>query len=155
MKLTSSSNDQIAGLTQVTYGGSLVVTNVSGVALTPGSQFKLFNASSAGSGNFASVTILPSGSGTFNPSTGILTITSSGVASFNPVTVSDGNLILTGNGGAAPGSGYTVLTTTNLATPLIDWTTNTTGTLDGSGMFSNSIPINPSNSAEFFDLRVP
>jgi len=70
------------------------------------------------------------------------------------VTQSGGNLIVTGTGGYPPGGGYTWLTTTNLSAPII-WTTNTTGVLDGSGAFSNSIPINPANPARFFRLRMP
>jgi autotransporter-associated beta strand protein len=149
-----ATNDMVTGLTSVTYGGTLVVTNVGTTPLVAGTQFHLFNAGSE-TGNYTSVTVLPAGTGTFDPSTGILTITSSGVVTFNPVTVSGNTLILTGNGGAAPGSPYTLLTTTNLATPLSMWTTNDTGTLDGSGMFSNNIPIDPSGPAQFFNVRVP
>ena len=71
----------------------------------------------------------------------------------NPVKVSGGNLILTGTG--APNYGYTVLTTTNLLTPLANWTINTTGVTDGAGAFSNSIPINVTNPASFFRVRMP
>jgi len=60
----------------------------------------------------------------------------------HPVT-SDGNLILTGSGGTA-GAGYTLLASTNVATPMASWTTNTTGNFDGSGDFSNAIPVNVS-----------
>jgi hypothetical protein len=67
--------------------------------------------------------------------------------------VSGGKLILTGTGGT-PNSGYTWLTTTKLSPPII-WTTNSTGTLDGTGSFSNSIPINVTNPASFFRLRMP
>jgi hypothetical protein len=67
--------------------------------------------------------------------------------------VSGGNMILAGTGGT-PNAGYTWLTTTNLSAPL-NWTTNTTGTLDGTGAFSNAIPINPAQPASFFRLRMP
>jgi hypothetical protein len=67
-------------------------------------------------------------------------------------TVSGGNLILTGTGGT-PGAGYTWLTTTNLSAPVV-WTTNSTGTLNGSGAFTNTIPIG-ANPASFFRLRLP
>ncbi|MBW8863901.1 MAG: hypothetical protein JF609_03070 [Verrucomicrobia bacterium] len=66
--------------------------------------------------------------------------------------VSGGNLILTGTGGTA-GAGYTLLTTTNLAAPG-SWTTSSTGTLDGSGAFSNSVPIGTS-PARFFRVSMP
>ena len=64
-----------------------------------------------------------------------------------------GSLILTGSGGT-PNAGYTWLTTTNLSAP-INWTTNSTGTLDGAGSFSNTIPINAARPASFFRLRIP
>ena len=67
--------------------------------------------------------------------------------------ISGGNLILTGTGGT-PNSGYTWLATTNLAPP-VQWTTNSTGTLDGTGAFSNSLPINANQSAAFFKLEMP
>lgn len=154
MKITPSSNDQIIGLTGVTYNGTLVVTNTSGTPLTSGSAFQLFHSATAGTGNFTNVTILPVGAGTFNPATGVLTITSAGNFTINPVTESAGNLILTGTGGS-PGAGYTVLTTTNLTTPIANWTTNTTGTLDGSGDFSNAIPVSVTTPAQFFRVRTP
>jgi hypothetical protein len=67
--------------------------------------------------------------------------------------VSGGNLVLTGTGGT-PNAGYTWLVTTNLSTP-INWTTNTTGTLDGTGAYSNIIPINALQPASFFKMRLP
>jgi hypothetical protein len=72
----------------------------------------------------------------------------------NSPKVSGGNLILTGTGGT-PGGSYTWLTSTNLATPVASWTTNTTGTFDGSGAFSNAIPINHAELDRFFLLRTP
>jgi hypothetical protein len=67
--------------------------------------------------------------------------------------VSGGNLILTGTGGT-PGAGYTWLGTTNLSAP-VNWTTFSTGSLDGTGSFSNTIPIGASQKASFFWLRIP
>jgi hypothetical protein len=68
--------------------------------------------------------------------------------------VSGNDLILTGSGGT-PNSGYTWLTTTNLTNPIANWTTNTTGFLNGSGSFSNAIPVDTSKPARFFRLRLP
>ena len=64
----------------------------------------------------------------------------------------NGDLILTGSGGT-PNYAYDVLTTTNLATP--NWTVVATGVSDGSGAISNAIPINVTNPASFFRVRVP
>jgi hypothetical protein len=69
------------------------------------------------------------------------------------VGISGSNLILTGTGGTA-NSHYTWLVTTNL-TPPINWMTNSAGTLDGAGAFSNAMPINASQPASFFRLRLP
>lgn len=76
---------------------------------------------------------------------------------------SNGNLILTGTGGTAYAP-YTVLTTTNLLTPIADWTpfggmdgngqTIATGELNASGAFSNAIPININTPASFYMLKV-
>ena len=155
IKITPASNDSIQGLTSVAYNGALVVTNTSSSPLVVGHSYTLFNSANPGTGNFSSVTILPAGSGTFNPATGVLTITSNGSGlTVNPVSYAGGNLILTGSGGAAGGT-YSVLTSTNLTTPLSAWTTNTTGTFSGTGGFSNSIPVNPAQPAAFFDLKTP
>ena len=150
-KVTPASNDEIQGLTGVTYGGALVVTNISATPLTIGSVFKLFNSAGSGTGNFSSVTLQPSGTATFNPTTGTLTITSVGSLAVNTPVISGGDITLTGSGGT-PGAGYTLLSTTNLLSP---WTTNLQSTFSGTGTFSNSIPVNTSLPAEFFRMRTP
>jgi hypothetical protein len=73
---------------------------------------------------------------------------------FNPVQVSAGSLILSGAGGSA-GAAYTLLTSTNLTTPLAEWTTNTAGVFTSSGTFSNGIPILNTEPTRFFRLKTP
>jgi autotransporter-associated beta strand protein len=100
--------------------------------------------------------------GTFNagnlPSfitgTGSITVRVATSPVVNHPVISGGNLILTGSGGTA-NAGYTWLTSTNVAAPIASWTTNTTGNFDGSGNFSNAIPVTPSIPAKFFRLRTP
>ncbi len=88
--------------------------------------------------------------------TGTGSVTVSGAASpvLNPPVVSGGNLILTGSGGQ-PGAAYTWLSSTNLATPIASWTSSATGNFNGSGNFSNAIPVSASTPAQFFRLRTP
>jgi hypothetical protein len=74
--------------------------------------------------------------------------------SITSIYESGGNLIVSGTGGYPLNSSYTWLSTTNLSPPVV-WTTNSTGTLDGTGSFSNSIPINAAQRANFFLLRIP
>ena len=72
----------------------------------------------------------------------------------NSARASGGNLILTGSGGTPSGS-YTLLTSTNVTAPLATWTTNTGGSFNGSGAFSNAIPINLGEAARFFRIKTP
>ncbi|HEX7652531.1 MAG TPA: hypothetical protein VF607_03425, partial [Verrucomicrobiae bacterium] len=146
--------DRINGLTAVTYGGDLVVTNVGSTVAISGAQLRLFNAVSPGTGNFNSVTILPAGSGAFDPATGMLTIAPVPAPSLNPVVVTGGNLVFTGNGGW-PGTTYSILTATNLATPLPLWITNSSGVFDGAGNFSNGIPLDASQPAVYYRIKIP
>ncbi|MBC8096008.1 MAG: autotransporter-associated beta strand repeat-containing protein [Akkermansiaceae bacterium] len=146
-----TNSDLVTGLTGVSYAGTLVVTNV-GATSAAGIVFKLFNSTAPGTGNFSQVTILPSGTGSFNPVTGELTIHAP--LTINPPFTSGGSLILTGTGGTSGGN-YIWLTSTNLAAPLAAWATNSLGVFDGSGSFSNSIPLSPSEPARFFQLKTP
>ncbi len=118
------------------YGGTLVVPAVytNGVAL-PGGVYTSVN--------------LPA----FITGTGSLTVPSSSPV-VNPAYVSGGNLIVTGSGGT-PGAPYVWLTSTNVAAPVALWTTNSVGTFNGSGNFSNAFPISLLTPAKFFRLRTP
>jgi|GEM_PF-2556948 len=65
------------------------------------------------------------------------------------------NVIITGSGGSGA-SGYTVLTTTNLATPLAGWTTNATGVSFGAGGAVNyTNAVSPATPQRFYRIRVP
>jgi len=152
--MSGVTNDLVTGLTGVSYNGALVVTNVGASPLVAGTVFKLFNSAAPGTGNFTSVTILPAGLGTFNPATGELTITSSGILVANPPTQSGNYLILSGTGGT-PGGSYSVLTSTNVGAAMATWTTNTTGTFNGFGAYSNALPIIIGEPARFFRVKQP
>jgi autotransporter-associated beta strand protein len=142
LKLDSTSNSSgafhVAGgaTLSLNYIGTLVVTSLytNGVAVSPGTYT---------SAN------LPA----FITGTGSLTIPAAAAGTVNPPVSSGGNLILTGSGWT-PSAGYVWLVTTNLTPPVV-WTTNTTGNFDGSGNFSNAIPVSASTPAAFFRLRTP
>jgi hypothetical protein len=90
----------------------------------------------------------------FITGSGSLTVSAAAPPVVNRPVVSGGNLVLTGSGGTA-GAHYTWLTSTNVTTPIVLWTTNTVGNFNGSGDFSNAIPISISTPARFFRLRTP
>ncbi len=71
--------DLVAGLLNVSYNGTLVVSNIGAASLAGGESFQLFAASGTKSGNFTSVVIQNSSgatNATFNPATGTLTFAS-------------------------------------------------------------------------------
>jgi len=134
--------------------GVLTVSNA-GPALVVGDTFKLFNKA------------VPNGS-TLGVSGGGVQwanhLAADGSISVSSLTVptpvinsvmllSDGtNLMFSGNNGPV-GGGYSVLSSTNLATPLANWVLQATGTFDGTGGFSYTNAIDVPN--RFLLLRIP
>jgi autotransporter-associated beta strand protein len=149
-------SDLAAVTGNLAFGGTLTVVVTGTNALAVNDTFNLFDWGTR-SGSFTA-TNLPANyswdlsqlavngtirvTGVFNPTT------------INPAVYSGGNVILTGSGGTPSGS-FTWLTTTNVGAPIAQWTTNTTGTFDGSGNFSNAFPVTKSERSRFFRLRVP
>lgn len=142
-------------------GPSPTFTVTDGVTTSPSQQFQFANGSPSVGGYIL-------GTFTATATTKTLTVQDGGNSQYNVVLLekfaavpptlgtvkaSGGNLILTGTGGT-PNNPYTWLSTTNLSAP-ITWKTNSTGALDGTGAFSNSIPINATTPASFFRLRLP
>jgi hypothetical protein len=71
----------------------------------------------------------------------------------NNVTIINGNFIFSGTNG--PGSGtYYVLTSTNVALPISQWTSIFTNTFLGNGAFSITNPITGGNPQQFYLLQV-
>jgi hypothetical protein len=70
------------------------------------------------------------------------------------VVRSGGNLLISGSGGTPNGT-FSVLTNAIVVTPIATWGTNATGTFDGSGNFSATLPILPSNPRLFYLIKTP
>jgi hypothetical protein len=78
----------------------------------------------------------------------------------NPITVqfqrSGGNLVLSGNAGAAySNQTYRVLSTTNVALPLAQWTPVATNPFANDGSFSSSVPLDSTTKSQFFRVAIP
>jgi hypothetical protein len=157
IKLNGSGvNDQIQSATSITYSGTLNLANISGSALAVGNSFQILNAPSY-SGSFANITPATPGSGlawdTSQLNTvGVINVVSSGGPVIGSTTVSGGNLIFSGTGGAVSGS-YAVLTTTNLTTPLTNWTSLVTNSFDSSGAFSATNAITTGTPQRFYRIK--
>ena len=137
--------------TALSYGGTLVVTNQGVAAVTVGQVFQLVNAATP-SGNFAnaaSVSILPGGTGTFNPATGQLTVTAAPTAPTLNVVQSGSNLQFSWSlaGGVYRLQSQTNSLNTGLGTNWFDYATGSTNPV--------TVPINAANEAVFFRLISP
>ena len=135
VNLGVGTNDQVVGIGTLTYGGSLVVSNIGAQVFTNGTVLKLFDAAAYVAG---AVTIQPSSPGPglmWDASNLAIDGTLHVVATVPPTLASpmrlpNGNFSLVINGGN--GQGYSVLSSTNLALPLSSWLVLQSGTLPGS-----------------------
>jgi autotransporter-associated beta strand protein len=144
----------------IVLAGSLVISNLNNVAPKIGQTFTLFS-TPALSGNFA--TILPA-----TPGAGLLWSTNNlalngtitvvaGVATLNftGAVAHSGNVVSLSGTGGTPGDVYYVLTTTNLALPLVDWTPIATNNFDSTGAFSYSVTNTGTGTGHFYTLEQP
>jgi autotransporter-associated beta strand protein len=156
----AATNDAVAGLTSIAYGGTLVVTNISG-APTIGQSFQLFNAGSY-AGNFSTTNLpaLSSGSAwNWNPANGALSVVSSGPGTFTSPTgitsfsLNGLNIVLTGTNGQA-GDAYYLLGSTNLSLPLSQWQVMATNVLGSAGnyTFIGTNAVLPGAQQQFYRL---
>jgi fibronectin-binding autotransporter adhesin len=162
MKLNGSgTNDVVQAGNSVTYGGTLNLVNISATPLAAGNSFKLFNAGGSYNGAFASIVPATPGAGLlWNTNNLVVDGTVSVVAAaasqpgISSVTISTGNLILTGTNGPANGN-YYVLSSTNVALPLASWTVLATNQFSGTGSFSYTNTVNPGERGRFYLLKLP
>jgi hypothetical protein len=149
-------NDQVQVAAPLTYGGALAVSKVGPTPLTTGNEFSLFSATSYG-GAFTSLTLPALDTGLMWTNK-LLINGSIQVVPFTPPQItslshSGANFLFSGSGGP-PGGTYHVLTTTNLALPLPNWTAALTNQFDWLGNFtiSNAVAGEPQR---FYMLRIP
>jgi len=159
LKLNGSGvNDEVQAGAGITYGGTLNLVNISGAPYAIGNSFQIFSAASY-TNSFANITPATPGTGLAwdksQLNIGFLNVVA---APLQPVLggtrVSGGNLVFSGTGGAANGT-YSVLTATNLTTPVTNWTVLLSSNFDGTGAFSVSNAITPGVPQKFYLLRTP
>ena len=157
----TSSADNLGGLSGVTYGGTLTVTNLGTAPLANGQSFTLFTlASGTYGGAFANLNLplLPSGLSwdvsqlTVNGSIRVINtaplvppVLASGVS------LGGGQFQLTFSGPS--GQTYKVLTSTNVTLPMASWTQVSSGTFGGSPVvFTDS---GATNAQQFYRAVSP
>jgi autotransporter-associated beta strand protein len=129
----ADTNDVLRPNGSLSYGGTLVVTNLAG-DLAPGDSFQLFQAASYFS-SFAAFNLPPLNTGLFWDTTrlanGALAVVAVPPQITDVTRLSDGNFLFTGTGAA--GLTYELRAATNLAPP-IEWGVVTNAVADGNGI---------------------
>ncbi len=152
-------NDAVTSTTgSIVCGGVLNLVNISGTSLAPGNTFQIFNAGAV-SGSFSSIVPATPGSGlawnTTQLNAGIISVVAAASQpAISYTAVSGGSLIFGGTNGTANGT-YYVLTSTNVATPLANWTPLLTNSFDANGAFSVTNGISPTTARQFYLLKLP
>ncbi len=141
----------------LTNGGTLIVTNIGATALASGDSFKLFSAASY-NGAFAKVILpsLPAGlawnTNSLNTS-GTLAVAVATKPFIASADISGDGFAFTGTGGVANANFY-LLGSTNLSTPVTNWTCLLTNQFDGNGNFNFTNFPNNNSPLNFYLLRL-
>jgi hypothetical protein len=148
-------NDQIQLAGSVTYGGSLIVTNLGSTGLESGDRFRLFSATSY-KNIFLSIILpaLPPGLEWANKLAVDGSIQVIGIPRFDTIAQFGTNLVISGSAGPTNAS-YRVLTSTNVTLALSNWTHLMTNQFDNLGNFVFTNGISPAVPQRFYRLQVP
>jgi autotransporter-associated beta strand protein len=139
-----------------TFGGTLIVSNADD-PLQGGDAFQIFSAANF-SGNFSSLALPALTPGLYWDTSTIKVDGTIRVGIETPpvignIGISGGKLFLSGTGGVTNGT-YYVLTSTNLAAPLTNWTRLLTNQFDTSGDFNFTNAVNTGGGG-FYLLQLP
>ncbi|MBP7827558.1 MAG: hypothetical protein KA236_13520 [Verrucomicrobia bacterium] len=149
--------DRIVAGGTLTCGGALIVILAADApAPQRGDVYQLFSSNSRGTFSSVNLPALPAGLDWNTDelySQGRIAVVGPGI-SFQPPHITDGHLILSGDGGIASGT-YKILTSLQVAAPLSEWTIHTTGTFSAGGAFSNALPINPAEPERYYRIQQP
>ena len=149
-------SDTVVVAGNAAYGGTLDVLNTSVELLEAGDNFQLFSAGSY-SGSFAQYELPALESGLAWNVSQLGVDGRLWVVSINPPVIdtfgADGGNFAMGGTGGTPNWNYSVLTSTNLALPLSQWSVIASDQFDLAGNFSFNTPVNPADGQRFYVLR--
>ena len=149
-------NDAVKIVGNLAEGGTLNVTNISAAALANGDSFKLFDATSF-AGSFVGFILPPlTGNLVWNTNTlknaGVLSVVTLSAPTITSLQISGANFIVSGSGGINSWPFY-LLSSTNLALPVAQWTRIATNQFDASGNFTVTNPID-SSTPTFYRVQL-
>jgi fibronectin-binding autotransporter adhesin len=154
---TALTNDQVRINGAIIYGGSLTVSNLGPTAMSAGDTFQLFNATGY-AGAFSPLNLPTLGAGLVwtnkLAADGSIAVVAANNPKFNATKLAGTNLVFSVFDGV-PNGGWTLLTATNVALPLTNWVTNTTGFFDPLGNLTLTNAVDPAQPKRFFNLREP
>ncbi|MDB6059122.1 MAG: Autotransporter-associated beta strand repeat protein, partial [Verrucomicrobiales bacterium] len=163
-RAASPNSDRLNVGGTLAFGGILkVVLGVGAASPQAGDVYQLFSKGSATS--FSSIVLpdlsaLPGGLSWNTTNLAVNgSISVSGTGPANPPTItsasiSGANFVFSGTGGTQ-GNNYIVLTTTNVAAGITNWTKIATNQFQAGGTFSVTNVIAPNAPASFYELQVP
>jgi T5SS/PEP-CTERM-associated repeat protein len=153
----NGTSDSLVGMTNLTYGGTLLVTNIAG-ALVDGSFFRLFTASNYSGAFMAIVPASPGPGLKWNTNElnvdGVLRVFALQTTppTIAGIQLAGSNLQIMANGGVSYDPCY-LLTATNISPP-ITWEILNTNVFDSGGKTTFALPNLPSETTRFFRLQV-
>ncbi len=156
-RASAPNSDGITSSSSISYGGTLVVTNT-GSRLQAGDTFTLFSATGGFNATSFNSIVLPDYY-TWNTSqlgvNGSVSVTAMlpppAIAAVNFSQALSGILSFSGTNGA-PGGPYELLTSTNVALPLSQWTVVASGNFGVNGTFSGLNVTNAPSAQQFYLL---
>jgi hypothetical protein len=161
-KTTGVANSTVSGPTSVTInsGATLVVNNI-GSALAGSDAIQVFTAASGISGTFGTIIPATPGPGLlWSQSTldtdGMLRVVAIVVTQpdISGIVVGGGDVVLSGTNNGSASTHYVVLSSTNVALPLNQWTPVVTNPFNPDGSFSWTNTIVPAETSRFYRLQL-
>ncbi len=151
-----TNSDQVSVTGDLTLGGTLNISDAGGFG--PGT-YTLFNYGGTLSIGTLTIGTTPTTNYNYAIDTSVqgqvnLIVQTTAPPIISGINFSGGNLVFNGSGGQANGK-YYVLTSTNLATPLTNWTRLLTNQFDSSGNFSVTNPMGTNTPQNFYLLQLP
>jgi len=154
------SSGVITNITTLAIGGTLQLNITGDTALAAGDSFKLFSFGTA-TGAFTSINPSIPGTGliwdtshlTANGTLGVI-VAPPAQPAIGSVTLSGTSLVLNITNGVTGGTNY-VLTSTNVATPIAQWTPVATNIFDSNGNSLWTNTVVPSKPQQFFLIQLP
>jgi hypothetical protein len=155
---STGASDAVAGISSVTYGGKLILSNLTASAYKAGTNFHLFSASTYNSSSFSAIIPATPGTGLLWDTSrltvdGTLSVIAEQPPQFHTLALlPDHNFQFTFS--ARDGAHYTLWASTNVAQPFAEWTDLGSGTMGASPLTFDDLDAT-NYPQRFYRITVP